>query len=200
MLDPNNIFLIGNPEFYSDPQKNMFRSEIWDDYESMNEDLISYWNETVNKDNIVYIICGKGGIENSFFKNKLNEKLNGEIILIQNKNSSIPKYYNHFVSEAEFVHVKAIDLNIQYTIYLTNFLEHINRVEANFTVTSCLTNNLKKVNEKFIYYESKEGSHIFVNNLNKPVFNLSADLWEFKPVRLSTLLEIYKSYCIFNSE
>ena len=83
---------------------------------------------------------------------------------------------------------------------ISNFLEHINRVEANFTVTSCLTNNLKKVNEKFIYYESKEGSHIFVNNLNKPVFNLSADLWEFKPVRLSTLLEIYKSYCIFNSE
>ena len=77
------IYFAGQPKFNSDPKHDFIRGQHWDDAESMNEDLISYWNDTVGKEDQVFVL----GEFLDFSKNlsgksieKLVSNLNGNIL------------------------------------------------------------------------------------------------------------------------
>lgn len=189
----SKIYFTGQPRFGMNPSKNhdVVRSAIWDDEESMNEDLINYWNETVQSNDLIYIM-GEFFEENVKEKeqNKIIKQLNGNKIFLQNQKDVINKYSNSNVimyHDIQFVFERNL-------IHLTNFLEHINTTESNFVITS--TNNTLnlKVNENIVHYESKSGALMFRNNLHKLVVDVSVDMWEFRPVGLEQILRIYNEY------
>ena len=187
MKKQNNIFIVGQPKFLSEPQNNLHRKEIWDDAESMNDDLVSYWNETVNEEDTVFVI----GELLSLPTDNLIKKLNGRIILIRSSQDALTKY----VDDKLVTTAVSIDLIYEgYSIYMTNYLEHINTVESNLIVTSDDVGLLSKINDKYIYYKDSQGRSKFVNNLQIPVINVNIEKWDFKPIHIDVILQLYRDY------
>jgi calcineurin-like phosphoesterase family protein len=192
------IYFVGQPKFNSDPKNDFPRGQHWDDTESMNEDLISYWNETVGKEDQVFVL----GEFLDFSKNlsaksieKLVSDLNGNILHV---------YHNQDrdIDFSEYIGVCILGTTIQYrqkTIHITNFLEHINRIESNLMISSCRRSLLNKINAKSIYYH-KNGSTIFQNNISRPVFNVNIELWGYKPISIETILNSYSLYLKQNED
>ena len=52
----SKLYFVGDINFSCDPQLELIRKDIWDDYQSMNEDLISNWNENVGENDTVFVI------------------------------------------------------------------------------------------------------------------------------------------------
>lgn len=187
MRTQKNIFIVGQPKFHSNPQDNLNRREIWDDTESMNDDLVSYWNETVNEGDTVFVV---GELLNDEAEGLL-KRLNGNIILIRNSEDALTKY----VDDRLITTALSIDLVYEgYSIYMTNYLEHINTVESNLIVASDDVGLLSKVNSKYIYFKDCKGRTKFVNNLEIPIFNVNIEKWDFKPVHIDVILQLYRDY------
>ena len=187
MRKQKNIFIVGQPKFHSNPQDNLNRREIWDDAESMNDDLISYWNDTVNDGDTVFVV----GELLSLDTDSLLKRLNGNIILIRNSEDALTKYVNDKLITTAL----SIDLVYEgYSIYMTNYLEHINTVESNLIVASDDVGLLSKVNDKYIYFEDSKGRTKFVNNLEVPIFNVNIEKWDFKPIHIDVILQLYRDY------
>lgn len=182
-----NVFIAGQPRFHSNPQDNLNRREIWDDAESMNDDLISYWNETVNDGDTVFVV----GELLSLSTDSLLKRLNGNIILIRNYEDALTKY----VDDKLITTALSIDLVYEgYSIYMTNYLEHINTVESNLIVASDDVGLLSKVNDRYIYFKDSKGRTKFVNNLEVPIFNVNIEKWDFKPIHIDVILQLYRDY------
>jgi len=187
MRTQKNIFIAGQPKFHSNPQDNLNRREIWDDTESMNDDLVSYWNETVNEGDTVFVV---GELLDDEAEGLL-KRLNGNIILIRNSEDALTKY----VDDRLITTALSIDLVYEgYSIYMTNYLEHINTVESNLIVASDDVGLLSKVNDKYIYFKDCKGRTKFVNNLEIPIFNVNMEKWDFKPVHIDVILQLYRDY------
>lgn len=187
MKKKNNIFLTGQPKFYSNPQENLNRREIWDDSESMNDDLINYWNETVDKDDTVFVL----GELLSEDTDNLIQRLNGKIVLIRNNFDALSKY----VDSKIITTAASIDLIYdQMAIYMTNYLEHINTVESNLIVASDDIGLLSKLNDKYIYFIDSKGRNRFINNLQIPIINVNIEKWDFKPIHIDVIIQLYKDY------
>ena len=182
-----NIFFVGQPKFYSNPEENLKRREIWDDADSMNDDLVSYWNETVSEDDTVFVIGELVSVEET----SIVERLNGKIVLIRNQEDSLTKY----VDDKIITTASSIDLVYENkSIYMTNYLEHINTIESNFIITSDSFGLMYKRNDKYIYFMDTLGRNRFVNNLQIPIFNANIELWDYKPISINTILQSYSDY------
>ena len=192
------IYFAGQPKFNSNPEGEFTRGQHWDDTESMNEDLIAYWNETVGENDQVFVL-------GEFFD--LSKNLSGKSIekLVSALNGNILHVYHHQDRDTDFSEYTGICIlgtTIQYrqkTIHITNFLEHINRIESNLMISSCRRSLLNKENSKSIYYH-KNGSTIFQNNISRPVYNVNIELWGYKPVSIETILNSYSFYLKQNED
>lgn len=183
----NNIFLIGQPKFHCNPKEDLERREIWDDSNSMNEDLIEYWNEKVSKEDTVFVV---GELIDSNSTSIINE-LNGNIILVRNRNDSLTKYVDDKLITTLLV---AELIYNNKSIYITNYLEHINTVESNLIITSDESHLLNKINDKSMCYRDSKEVVKFINNLSIPVFNLNIKKWNYKPVNLEEIIKSYSDY------
>lgn len=189
----NNIYFVGQPKFGSAPNQSQIRSAIWDDTETMNNDLISYWNESINTNDTVYVL---GEFFDTTYKNQddILFQLNGNILFLYNKKDALHKYTNDNLityTELEFIYQSR-------AIYLTNFLEHINNIETNFIVTSCDTKLVELKNENNLYYTTSKGSVHFLNNLKSPVYNVCIDYNNFRPFKLEDIYTSYINYIRIN--
>ena len=52
----SKLHFVGDINFSCDPSLELIRKDIWDDSDSMNEDLVSNWNENVADNDIVIVI------------------------------------------------------------------------------------------------------------------------------------------------
>jgi calcineurin-like phosphoesterase family protein len=183
-------YFIGQPRFFADPQQIFTRTTIWDKTEEMNDDLVKYWNSEVGKYDNVFVLGELFGGPNRDLS--FVEELNGHIHFIHNQKDVEHKYTNTewfttFCS-MEFL----ADPN---SIYLTNYLEHINTVESNIIISSNdNTTLLKRVNYDYCYFVNHCGTTRLIKNLHSPVFNVCADDWEFKPVSIRKILDLYNNY------
>ena len=187
MKKQKQTFVVGQPRFYSNPQENIVRKEIWDDAESMNDDLVSYWNENVEKEDTVIVVGELLHIEGD----SILQKLNGKIIFVKNKTDALTKY----VDDKSVTTVNSLDLLFNNeSIYITNYLEHINIIESNLIITSDSSVLVDKVNDKYVYYRDHKGVTRFINNLSIPIFNVNLELWTYTPVNIDTILKLYSEY------
>ena len=201
------MYFVGQPKFNYDPKNHVKRCQNWDDAVSMNEDLISYWNDTIPEDGIVFVLGEFQDLTNrnmpGYTYKDLVTRLNGRLCHVYHRKDggAAPLYdtVEHF--KTDYTEICVLDTMIQYdhkTIHITNFLEHINRIESNLVITSC-GRYLSKENTKSIYF-SMHGSTIFQNNIINPVYNVNLDVWDYKPVSISEILSRYSLYLKHNEE
>ena len=192
------MYFVGQPKFNYDPRNHCKRCQNWDDTESMNEDLISYWNDTVPEDALVFVLGEFQDSKNpnmpGYTYKDLVSRLNGRLCHVYHRKDAEREH-------SEYTELCVLDTMIQYdrkTIHITNFLEHINRIESNLVITSC-GRYLSKENNKSIHF-NMHGSTIFQNNIINPVYNVNLDEWDYKPVSISEILSRYSLYQKHNEE
>lgn len=188
-----NTFFVGQPNFNQDPHSmsnGIGRSSIWNDVESMNEDIINFWNETVTPEDDVFVIGNFTNPSNNSIQ--IMNKLNGRIFYINNESYTEDNIYDQCdnVTQATSMNL----LKNELSIYLTNNLEHLNTIDSNFIITSCNRNLLEKINSKQIYFRNKRNNLMYINNLHIPVFNVNIDIWDYRPINLKTILDLYIIY------
>lgn len=185
-------YFVGDIGFGSNPELSLTRKVIWEDPETMNEDLLSNWNETVKEEDHVFIL----GEFFNFSSDKaeqimIYEKLNGHKLHIQSSKPPHNKYSD--IHGPVFTNMMLKEKN--YLIQITNNFDIINRMNCNFSVISSDEGYIDKKNEDYIYYEDHiNGTIMFQSNLSSPIYNVCIDLWDFSPVPMDELFVYYSIY------
>ena len=187
----SKLHFVGDINFSCDPSLELVRKDIWDDVDSMNEDLISNWNENVADNDIVFVI-------GTFFnftipleeKREIYSKLKGRISHVQ---GLAP--YSKMDEEVGITYQDATFRYKDYLIHISNNFDFINKINCNFSVISNDNAMIGKQNERYIYIEEPySGTTILKNRLQFPIYNAYIDAWDFYPTSIDDILYFYSNY------
>ena len=187
----SKLHFVGDINFCCDPSLELIRKDIWDDSTSMNEDLISNWNENINDNDIVMVV-------GTFFnftspldeKREIYSKLKGRIRHFQ---GIAP--YSKMDEEVGITYQEATFRYKNYLIHISNNFDFINKINCNFSVISNDNSMISKQNEKYIYIQEPYSDvTIMKNRLQSPIYNVFIDSWDFYPVSIDEILYFYSNY------
>jgi calcineurin-like phosphoesterase family protein len=136
----------------------------------MNKKLIEYWNELVDKDDIVYHLgdfCFKGSSTAKYFE----DKLNGTIIHIMgnhDSNNGVKGYITRAVMEFSNKVVYAVHRPPDMPIEIPEWCD--------FVICGHIHNNWK---------------HRYLEGCDIPIINVGVDVWDYRPVSVHSLLKYY---------
>ncbi len=187
----SKLHFVGDINFSCDPGLELVRKNIWDDSESMNEDLISNWNENVEENDIVFVIGNFFNFTSSIAEKKeIYSKLNGNIRHVQ---SEFP--FSKMNEELGIIYQDVTFSHKDYLIHVSNNFDFINKINCNFSVVSNSNAMIGKQNEDNILIDdSNSGITILKNNLVFPIYNVYIDMWDFYPVSINDILYFYSTY------
>ena len=187
----SKLYFVGDINFSCDPQLELIRKDIWDDYQSMNEDLISNWNENVGENDIVFVIGTFFNFTSSLTEKKeIYSKLNGRINHVNTGHD-----YGKMEEEIGITYQEAKFRYKDYLIYISNNFDFINKINCNFSVISNSNAMISKQNEKYIYIQEPYSDvAIMKNRLQSPIYNVFIDSWDFCPVSIDEILYFYSNY------
>ena len=187
----SKLYFVGDINFGCDPQLELIRKDIWDDYHSMNEDLISNWNENVTENDTIFVIGTFFNFTSSLTEKKeIYLRLNGRI-------NHVNTGYEHGKMEEEIgiTYQEARFRYKDYLIYVSNNFDFINKINCNFSVISNDNSMISKQNEKYIYIQEPYSDvTIMKNRLQSPIYNVFIDSWDFYPVSIDEILYFYSNY------
>lgn len=174
---PNNIFFTSDNHFM---HENIieYENRPFTDVYNMNCEMIRLWNETVGKDDLVYIV-GDLSFGNVEFTNQLLPVLNGKKVLVLG---------NH----DQFVKSKKFDKSL--------FLEICNYKEIDYKGKKFVmchypfaSNDNKMINIYGHLHSNKiDDVHHCPMELPKNSYNVGADVNGFKPIHIDNILEKLK--------
>ena len=187
----SKLYFVGDINFSCDPQLELIRKDIWDDYQSMNEDLISNWNENVGENDIVFAIGTFFNFTSSLTEKKeIYSKLNGRINHVNTGHD-----YGKMEEEIGITYQEARFRYKDYLIHISNNFDFINKINCNFSVISNDNAMISKQNEKYIYIQEPYSDvTIMKNRLQSPIYNVFIDSWDFCPVSIDEILYFYSNY------
>lgn len=165
-----NIFVISDTHFYHINICKFLREDgskvrPWDDFETMNEDLVKNWNSVVKPDDLVYHL---GDVS---FQNKANlaivDRLNGKkkLVLGNHDRHPMPEYLKCFDQVHMFYELP--------DLVLTHYPMHIGTVRERYNVNV--------------------HGHIHEKDINSGnYFNVSVENIDYTPIELSVLMKRIK--------
>lgn len=168
------IFVTANQQFGRENAIKLY-NRPFPSVEEMNKTLIDSWNSVVGPEDKVYVL-GNLAWDPESGESAIN-KLNGDII-------SIPGEYDKAIEELD-----SVKNNLSNLEYAPFDIEFIHEIGAAVSYWPMLEWPLKsKGIPSVIGYPGDE----YKSDHKKNIINCNCDLWDYKPIEISKILDLFK--------